>query len=123
MSAAEFGLDSSAEKPGRNFNVVADHTDGDDTFRAIKPNCPRTSPVLHASHAEGFATICDFRSGGCRLSLAGIFVRNWNHTIFREGIFFSKAAVVTFGGAYAVLPLRIAAGSGKLSLVRPGSDA
>ena len=26
------------------------------------------------------------------------------HTIFKEGIFFSKAAVVTFGGAYAVLP-------------------
>ena len=26
------------------------------------------------------------------------------HTIFREGIFFSKAALVTFGGAYAVLP-------------------
>ncbi len=26
------------------------------------------------------------------------------HTLFREGIFFSKAAVVTFGGAYAVLP-------------------
>jgi chromate transporter len=25
-------------------------------------------------------------------------------TLFREGIFFSKAAVVTFGGAYAVLP-------------------
>lgn len=28
----------------------------------------------------------------------------WNHTLFREGIFFSKAAMVTFGGAYAVLP-------------------
>ncbi|MDQ6809460.1 MAG: chromate efflux transporter [Verrucomicrobiota bacterium] len=28
----------------------------------------------------------------------------WQHTLFREGIFFSKAAVVTFGGAYAVLP-------------------
>ncbi len=27
-----------------------------------------------------------------------------NSTIFHEGIFFSKAAVVTFGGAYAVLP-------------------
>ncbi len=26
------------------------------------------------------------------------------HTLFREGIFFSKAAMVTFGGAYAVLP-------------------
>jgi chromate transporter len=35
--------------------------------------------------------------------LAGIFLGT-NHTIFREGIFFSKAAVVTFGGAYAVLP-------------------
>jgi len=27
-----------------------------------------------------------------------------DHTIYREGIFFSKAAMVTFGGAYAVLP-------------------
>jgi chromate transporter len=37
------------------------------------------------------------------LVLAGIFL-GADHTIFREGIFFSKAAVVTFGGAYAVLP-------------------
>jgi chromate transporter len=35
--------------------------------------------------------------------LAGI-VLGTQHTIFREGIFFSKAALVTFGGAYAVLP-------------------
>jgi len=28
----------------------------------------------------------------------------WDHTLFKEGLFFSKAAVVTFGGAYAVLP-------------------
>jgi chromate transporter len=27
-----------------------------------------------------------------------------NHILFQEGLFFSKAAVVTFGGAYAVLP-------------------
>jgi chromate transporter len=27
----------------------------------------------------------------------------WEHTLFKEGVFFSKAAVVTFGGAYAVL--------------------
>src|SRR5207248_2738092 len=27
-----------------------------------------------------------------------------SHTITKEGIFFSKAAMVTFGGAYAVLP-------------------
>src|SRR5690349_13634583 len=30
--------------------------------------------------------------------------KGWNHTLFQEGLFFSKAAVVTFGGAYAVLP-------------------
>jgi chromate transporter len=28
----------------------------------------------------------------------------WDHTVFRQGVFFSKAAMVTFGGAYAVLP-------------------
>ena len=35
--------------------------------------------------------------------LAGVLLGR-QHTIFREGIFFSKAAMVTFGGAYAVLP-------------------
>ncbi len=30
--------------------------------------------------------------------------QGWDGTLFREGVFFSKAAVVTFGGAYAVLP-------------------
>src|SRR3569832_661102 len=28
----------------------------------------------------------------------------WNHALPQEGLFFSKAAMVTFGGAYAVLP-------------------
>src|SRR5438270_6553359 len=31
-------------------------------------------------------------------------VRGWESTLFKEGLFFGKAAVVTFGGAYAVLP-------------------
>ncbi|HWM24114.1 MAG TPA: chromate efflux transporter [Chthoniobacterales bacterium] len=35
--------------------------------------------------------------------LVGLWL-GWDHTLFREGLFFSKAAVVTFGGAYAVLP-------------------
>jgi chromate transporter len=30
--------------------------------------------------------------------------RGWDHTLFKEGLFFSKAAMVTIGGAYAVLP-------------------
>jgi chromate transporter len=37
------------------------------------------------------------------LLLAGAFL-GWNHTISQQGLFFSKAAMVTFGGAYAVLP-------------------
>jgi chromate transporter len=28
----------------------------------------------------------------------------WNHVLAREGLFFGKAALITFGGAYAVLP-------------------
>jgi chromate transporter len=37
------------------------------------------------------------------LLLAG-WSLGWQHTVAREGLFFSKAAMVTFGGAYAVLP-------------------
>ena len=29
--------------------------------------------------------------------------QGWDSTLFQEGVFFSKAAVVTFGGVYAVL--------------------
>jgi chromate transporter len=36
------------------------------------------------------------------LATGAIF--GWGHTLTREGLFFSKAAMVTFGGAYAVLP-------------------
>jgi chromate transporter len=32
------------------------------------------------------------------------WLHGWNNSLFREGLFFSKAAMVTFGGAYAVLP-------------------
>lgn len=32
------------------------------------------------------------------------YVLGWDSVLVREGIFFSKAALVTFGGAYAVLP-------------------
>jgi Chromate transporter len=41
--------------------------------------------------------------GGPPILLVGIW-RGWDHTLFKEGVFFSKAAMVTFGGAYAVLP-------------------
>ena len=37
-------------------------------------------------------------------TLVAGFWKGWGSTLFNEGLFFSKAAVVTFGGAYAVLP-------------------
>jgi chromate transporter len=42
-----------------------------------------------------------------------------SHTITREGIFFSKAAMVTFGGAYAVLPY-VAQQAEKYQWIQPG---
>ncbi|MDQ2659521.1 MAG: chromate efflux transporter [Verrucomicrobiota bacterium] len=39
------------------------------------------------------------------LPILGVgFWQGWRSTFFHEALFFSKAAVVTFGGAYAVLP-------------------
>jgi len=35
--------------------------------------------------------------------LTGLML-GWKHTLVQQGVFFSKAAMVTFGGAYAVLP-------------------
>lgn len=40
---------------------------------------------------------------GAPIVAAGLWL-GWNHALVKEGIFFSKAAMVTFGGAYAVLP-------------------
>ncbi|PZR78906.1 MAG: chromate transporter [Chthoniobacterales bacterium] len=51
--------------------------------------------------------------------LAG-FARGWQSTLFREGVFFSKAAVVTFGGAYAVLPYVAQQAMFHYSWLRPG---
>lgn len=45
--------------------------------------------------------------GGLLWVLPIVFFGSWlgvNHTVVEEGLFFSKASMVTFGGAYAVLP-------------------
>src|SRR5205807_1902477 len=38
-------------------------------------------------------------------TIAAGALHGWDSTLFKEGFFFSKAAVVTFGGAYALLSL------------------
>jgi chromate transporter len=52
--------------------------------------------------------------------LLAAFFFGTGHTIFREGIFFSKAAVVTFGGAYAVLPYVAQRAVEHFGWLRPG---
>jgi chromate transporter len=68
---------------------------GDDTEAAAhtKPSLARALRVLGVSLMLWWTP----------LILLGRWV-GWNDTLVREGIFFSKAAMVTFGGAYAVLP-------------------
>jgi chromate transporter len=51
--------------------------------------------------------------------LVGIW-RGWDHTLFKEGVFFSKAAMVTFGGAYAVLPYVAQQAVEKYGWLKPG---
>lgn len=58
-----------------------------------KPSLLRAGKVLAVCFVLWFAP----------LLLAGGLL-GWQHSVAREGLFFSKAAMVTFGGAYAVLP-------------------
>lgn len=51
--------------------------------------------------------------------LVGMWL-GWDHTVFKEGVFFSKAAMVTFGGAYAVLPYVAQQAVDKYGWLKPG---
>jgi len=58
-----------------------------------RPTWARAAKVIAVCAALWFAPI-----------VAAGLAQGWDGTLAREGIFFSKAAMVTFGGAYAVLP-------------------
>ena len=84
------------------FNVIDDHAGGGDTSvigdRTESP--PHTQPSLPRAIR---VTIIWVTLWIAPLLAVGLWL-GWNHTLFNEAVFFSKAAVVTFGGAYAVLP-------------------
>ena len=61
---------------------------------------PRTRPSIGRAMRVGFVCLCVWLMP--TLLIGWGF--GWHSTLFREGLFFTKAAVVTFGGAYAVLP-------------------
>ncbi|HTD66357.1 MAG TPA: chromate transporter, partial [Candidatus Limnocylindria bacterium] len=83
-------LVSSAHEADSGTSILSDDADSP---AHTKPSFRRGLKVCAVSIALWFTPI--------------IAVALWlgtDHTLFREGIFFSKAAMVTFGGAYAVLP-------------------
>ncbi|MBM3465728.1 MAG: chromate transporter, partial [Armatimonadetes bacterium] len=73
--------------PSHGPTAPADHG------RGAKPSLSRAARVIALHLALWWGP----------LVAAGVLL-GWQHTIVREGIFFSKAAMITFGGAYAVLP-------------------
>ncbi len=84
------------------FGVAASHAE-DEKLSVIsdeQESPPHTKPNLR--RAILISAIC-LALWLMPTILAGAF-RGCDSTLFKEGLFFSKAAVVTFGGAYAVLP-------------------
>ena len=77
-----------------------------DLFVVLKSHGATTAAV--GGTPPSFARAVKVLAIGLALWWTPIFAvgawHGWDGTLFREGLFFSKAAMVTFGGAYAVLP-------------------
>jgi len=88
----------------KKFQVIKAHAPAAGETAAVLNDADRsgehTRPTL--ARAMRVCAVCLFL-WATPLVAVGIW-RGWNDTLPQEGIFFSKAAMVTFGGAYAVLP-------------------
>ena len=84
------------------FNILSDHAKSENSsvLDDETESPPHTQPSLSRAIR---VTIVWLVLWLAPTALVGLWL-GWNHTLFEEGVFFSKAAVVTFGGAYAVLP-------------------
>ena len=85
------------------FNVLAGHGASDKTHSVLGDE---TDSPLHTrpSWRRGLRVVVVCLVLWFAPLLAIGLSLGTSHTLFQEGLFFSKAAVVTFGGAYAVLP-------------------
>jgi chromate transporter len=74
-------------------------------------SCKKSSEILSVSSNQDVPTV----GRSIKVLLLGLTIwwlpilligciYGWGHILFLQGVFFSKAALVTFGGAYAVLP-------------------
>ncbi|MCC5797286.1 MAG: chromate efflux transporter [Methylophaga sp.] len=82
-------------------------------FARIKPTVEHSSPDFD-SHTQASHTRFSWRQSG-RVLIIGLvcwfvpmgalyLILGWDHSLTQMGWFFTKAAFLTFGGAYAVLP-------------------
>ena len=105
IAAGLLGLIGGKFWPGK-FDVVSTNHGNGNSAREISVIDDGHAPPAHTRPSVGRAirvSIIWLAVWWTPVLVAAV-VFGTRHTIFREGIFFSKAAVVTFGGAYAVLP-------------------
>jgi chromate transporter len=79
------------------FNVVKGHQESE---ALLEPSLPHTKPSWRRSLRVLLACLTCWFTPLLLIS----FWQGTDSVWFREGVFFSKAAMITFGGAYAVLP-------------------
>ena len=101
LGAAVLGLIGGQIWPARFVVVGMNAGNRNDSVLSDDEESPRHARPSW-SRAARIALVC-LALWWTPILLVGLW-QGWDHTLFREGLFFSKAAVVTFGGAYAVLP-------------------
>ena len=98
--AALAGLVGDRLLPGK-FQVVKGHS-GKPSAQSVIGDEAVAHAVPSLGRAMRVCAICGLL-WWAPILLAGALL-GWDHVLFKQGLFFSKAAMVTFGGAYAVLP-------------------
>jgi len=116
ISAGVIGFFGGRFRPGK-FYVIGGHDDsGSALISDEHPPAQHTLPS--GAHAAKVLVVCLTLWIGPLLTLA-----QWQEggrVFFQQAVFFSKAAMVTFGGAYAVLPYIAQAGVETYHWLQPG---
>ncbi len=86
----------------RKFDVIGSHNNVAET--AVLSDAAESPGHARPSWARAIKLILIWVALWAAPTVAVGLWKGWGSTLFHEGLFFSKAAVVTFGGAYAVLP-------------------